>query len=437
MRLLVAAPFPPRATGMHGGSRAIAALLTELASDHAIALLYLRGRNEPGIDAAIRGACEIAREVPRPWSYDDSRAAKALRIGAGLACGTPMWVRRFEAPEFRRQLLQLVSEWRPDVLQFEFHVMGQYAGLPALSGTARLLVQHESGSAAAGERYRRVSGPARVAAWADYRAWTGYEHRVASIVDRVVTFTERDAAALLGLNPRARVVTIPLGVRVPPLPLSPVGTGGPTIVFVGSFVHYPNEDAALRLATRILPLVHRRVPSASLAIVGSNPPRSISGLAGTHVSVHGSVPDVEPYLDRATMVAAPLRLGSGMRVKVLEALAAGKAVVCSPLAVDGLLVRDGSEVRLAETDQQFADSIVELLGAAGERRALALRGRQWAQDHASSRQSAASFHRLYETVLHERELDRGASDRSGIAVPVCQAADLMPGPGGIVDTREA
>jgi glycosyltransferase involved in cell wall biosynthesis len=404
---------------MHGGSRAIATLLTELASDHAIALLYLRGRNEPGIDAAIHGACEIACEVPRPWSYDDRRAAKALRIGAGLAGGTPMWVRRFEAPEFSRQLLRVVNEWRPDILQFEFHVLGQYADVPALAGVARILVQHESGSTAAEERCRRLSGAPRVAAWADYRAWTGYEHRIASIVDRVVTFTERDAAALLGLNPRARIATIPIGVRVPPVPLSPIGTNGATILFVGSFVHYPNEDAAVRLATAILPLVHQRLPSATLEIVGSDPPPSISALAGTHVSVHGSVPDVEPYLHRAAMVAAPMRLGSGMRVKVLEALAAGKAVVCSPLAVDGLPVRDGSEVRLAETDQQFADTIVELLGAAGERRALALRARRWAEDHASARQSAASFRGLYETVLHERELDRGASDPSGIAVPVC------------------
>ena len=421
---------------MHGGSKAIASLLTELAADHAVALLCLRGRNEPGIDADVRGLCEYTCEIPRPWSYDNGRLRKAMRIVAGLAGGTPMWVRRTHAPEFTRQLQQTVATWRPDIVQFEFHVMGQYAVSPALSSVGRILVQHESGSAAAAETRGAHGAIAPVMAWADSRAWPRYERHVASLVDRVVTFTERDGTALRRVSPHARIATIPLGIRVPPAPLSPIGTEWCSVLFVGSFVHYPNEDAAIRLATRILPLVHRQLPLASLVIVGSDPPPSISALAGTRARVHGSVPAVEPYLDRASLVVAPMRLGGGMRVKILEALAAGKPVVCSPLAVDGLPVHDGIEVRLAETDEEFAKAIVELLENPGKRRALATAARQWAEQHFGLHRSAAAFHRLYEDVLRERQ-PGGAAGLSGITVPVPQAADLMPGPGHIVNTPGA
>jgi glycosyltransferase involved in cell wall biosynthesis len=236
--------------------------------------------------------------------------------------------------------------------------------------------------------------------------------------DRVVTFTGRDADAARALAPGARLATIPIGVRVPATPLSATGTSGPTILFVGSFVHFPNEDAAVRLATQILPLVQRRVPGATLVIVGSAPSRRVLALASSDVRVHGSVPDVGPYLDAAAVIAAPIRFGSGMRVKVLEALAAGKALVCSPLAAAGVTARDGSELRLAEDDEAFADAIVDLLSSDERRVALGRNARQWASEHASARTAAAAFGTLYGTILRERTATRPIRGTSGIEVPV-------------------
>ena len=417
LRLLMLAPFPPRTDGLHGGSRAIAALVTELAEDHAIALLYLRSRDEPDIDEPVRQACARAHEVRRAWSYTDSRLLKAFQLGAGLLQGIPTWVRRWHTREFSKHLPEILEDWRPDVLQADFHVMGQYIAPGLAPGLPKILVQHESGTAAAAERARRSSGAARLLAKADHRAWSLYERRVGAMFDRVVTFTRRDADAVGVADTKGRVVTIPLGVRVPLEPSSPTGTDG-TIVFIGSFVHYPNEDAAARLATRILPLVHAQVPSATLHIVGSATTEGVEALAGERVRVHGSVPDVTPYLDEAAVVAVPLRLGSGMRVKVLDALAAGKAIVCSRLAIDGLSVRDRLEVKLAEDDVEFANAIVELLESPGQRRELATRARQWAVEHASSRRTADSFRALYNQLLHEHTAGRGVHSRSGIALPV-------------------
>ena len=155
-------------------------------------------------------------------------------------------------------------------------------------------------------------------------------------VQAVVVFTERDRLALEALGTGTRVVRIPFGVPAVDTALAPEGAAPPEVVFVGNFRHPANVDAAVWLAGTLFPPVRDRVPDARLTIVGASPTPEVRALAGEAVSVTGPVDDVVPYLDRAAVVAAPIRLGGGMRVKVLEALAAGKAVVATPLAVEGL-----------------------------------------------------------------------------------------------------
>jgi glycosyltransferase involved in cell wall biosynthesis len=111
------------------------------------------------------------------------------------------------------------------------------------------------------------------------------------------------------------------------------------------------------------------------------------------------VPDVAPYLDAAAVVVVPLRLGGGMRVKVLEALGAGKAVVCSPLAAEGLDVADGAELLLAESDEEFAAAIARLLGDAALRRALGASARNWARERASAGDRIAAYEALYRELV--------------------------------------
>jgi glycosyltransferase involved in cell wall biosynthesis len=309
----------------------------------------------------------------------------------------------------------LVSGWRPDIVQFEFHLMAQYAAAVEAPHVARVLVQHESGAAASAERCDHSGLLNRPAAFADHLAWRRYEKRTIPTFDQVVTFTDTEAEAMRRAHGTARVTTIPLGIRVPEAPLSP--GSGHTILFVGSFLHYPNEDAAIRLASRILPRVRQRVPDATLTLVGSYPSARIGALASPHVRVFGSVDLVRPYLDEAAVFAAPLRFGGGMRVKVLEALAAGKAVVASTKAVDGLSVTEGVNVRLANSDDDFADTVVELFDCEPRRLALADAGRQWAVAHATSRDMANAFRAVYDTVVRHRP-GSGQHVQSGTAVPV-------------------
>jgi len=403
-RLLVLVPFTPRRDAVHGGSRAIAELLTVLASRHRVAVIHLRGSTEPPMDDALASICDLVREIPHNHPPGFQRAARRLRVGLGAAAGRPFWVGWSRVPAFGRCVREVAASWRPDVVQIEFHLMGQY--IPALREcpAPRVLVDHEPGvtiaETARGARRAIGLGP-RLLLSLDASAWRRYEARIAREVQTIVVFTERDRATLAPLTGHTPIVRIPLGTVLPDIPANAMGTDPATLLFVGSFRHLPNVDAAERLMNSIVPDVLRRRPNVKLVLVGSDVPAELQRRAGPNVEIAGTVPDLRPYLDRASLVTVPLRLGGGMRVKVLEAMAAGKAIVATPLAVEGLEVSDDREVAIAESDDEFSRRIVSLLADAGKRASLGTNARIWAGNHLRWPVIADSYERLYTGLLPE------------------------------------
>jgi glycosyltransferase involved in cell wall biosynthesis len=230
-------------------------------------------------------------------------------------------------------------------------------------------------------------------------AWQRFEAEVTREVDAVVVFTQRDRSALEPFMSDARLVTIPLAIDLPPQPVDPLGKNPDSLLFFGSFRHEPNVDAATRLARDIFPRIRSQLPKATLYIIGSDTTPVVERLAGDGIVVLGEVPDLTPHLDRAGLVLVPLRFGGGMRVKVLEALAAGKAVVASPLAVEGLDVIAGEHVVVAETDQEFAAAATELLANPSRRAAMGSHARAWAEANLSWDARIAAYEALYASLL--------------------------------------
>ena len=172
------------------------------------------------------------------------------------------------------------------------------------------------------------------------------------------------------------------------------------MLFVGNFLHAPNIDAAMRLTQSIFPLVRRARPDAQLVIVGPEPPAALQSAGGDGVTITGPVDSVVPYLDAASVVVAPLAQGGGTRVKVLEALAAGKAVVASRRAAAGLDVVDGRHILLADDIGEFAAAIVRLLNDEKARIALARGAREWACAHGGWEPVVAACHHCSARCWH-------------------------------------
>jgi glycosyltransferase involved in cell wall biosynthesis len=371
----------------------VAQLISLLALRHHVALLCLRFPDELPVDDVLKERCAVIEEVGRPLLAHSPwrlwRESRRLRL---LIAGAPPWVIGCSVADFWTRLGNFARDWQPEVVQIEYAVMGQYAQAFDDLPLRRILVDLdvEGPEAYADTRTRsRGLGRFRDDAWARYRA------SIMGHVDAVVVLTERDEAALRSLTGGTRIARIPLAVEPPPAPLDPLGRPPPSLLFVGSYSHPPNVEAARRLVDGIFPRLRERHPELVLYLVGENPP---PGLTGDRVVVTGRVPDVTPYLDAAAVVAAPLGSGGGMRVKVLEALAAGKPLVASSLAIEGLDLVSGQQVLVAGSDAEFADAISALLGDDGVRAALAVRARAWAVASLAVEHSVQAYEALYDSL---------------------------------------
>jgi glycosyltransferase involved in cell wall biosynthesis len=401
LRLLVATPFPPSLEGAHGGSRVISQFLARIAERYDVALVCLRHPRDPEVDPALRARLALVAEVDRPdWSATRLRRLSAgLRTRLRLFAGTPLWACEVDVPAYREQLRRVLTEWQPDIAQIEYTVMGVHLRELEAAGVPIVLVEPDPASHAALD-LQRVSTRNRLLRRLDVLAWRQFEPNVLNRVDAAVVYTQRDAK-LVAAHASPRVLAcIPFGTDFVERFQGANGKAdGADVLFFGSFVHFPNVDAARRLKDAIFPLVRARHPRSSLYIVGENPPLELEAAEDGAVVVTGLVPDLAPYIARAAVVAVPLRLGSGMRVKVLEALAAGKPVVASPLAIEGLGVVDGEQLLTAETDDEFAERISLVLDDEGLQARLGAGARAWAERNLTWEATLDSFDELYAKLL--------------------------------------
>jgi glycosyltransferase involved in cell wall biosynthesis len=191
-----------------------------------------------------------------------------------------------------------------------------------------------------------------------------WERQAAATADAVCATSDADAAFFERFGARTLVI-VPNGVDAGGVPYAPPAPGH-LIVYVGHYGYQPNAAAALELADEVLPRVRARVPDAALRLVGRDP---TPAMRAREVEVTGTVPDVLPHWHSARVLVVPLRSGSGTRLKVLEALAAGVPVVSTPLGVEGLRLRDGEHVLVGESSADLAALAVRVV----EDDALALR----------------------------------------------------------------
>jgi polysaccharide biosynthesis protein PslH len=401
-RILVCTPVPPRLDLRHG-ARATTQLLARLVRRQEVGILCLRASDEGPVDPAVADHCAFAEEVPlsRTSSRDISWRSRT-RIALGLLRGRPSWVLDCESSAYAARLRELTAAWRPDVVEVHVMAMAQYASELDGSSAGRILVDYDPPSGWAAEAVRRASGARRLARRAELSAWRRYERATRRQFDANVMFADLDIAAAAATASGTEMVRIPLAFEIPDKPLDPLGKSPPTAVFVGGFGHTPNVDAARWLGESIFPRVLERVPEGRLDLVGDKPGEEVRRLAGGAVAVHGSVPDVTPYLDRAAVVVTPIRLGGSMRGKVLEALGAGKALVATPRAVEGLDAVPGEHYVLAATENEIVDAVSELMLDSAKRADLARRARDWACVNLTWDRPIDEFERLYASVSRRR-----------------------------------
>jgi glycosyltransferase involved in cell wall biosynthesis len=191
-----------------------------------------------------------------------------------------------------------------------------------------------------------------------------FEGSVCRRVDRVIAVSEADAETMQQDYRIEKVYPIPTGVDVEFFRPDPHAATQPnSLVFTGSMDWLPNEDGINYFTSEILPLIRKSIPDVTLTIVGRNPSRKLMDLAqrDSSIVVTGRVDDVRPYMEEAAAYIIPLRIGGGTRLKIYEAMAMEKPAISTTVGAEGLPVRDGIELLLADDPQSFADATVKVL----------------------------------------------------------------------------
>lgn len=319
---------------------------------------------------ALRVTGEYCRRVVTLPSRSHAAGVveKRLRqLGSVLSPWSYEWLAHRD-PEFGAAFARLLEEEHFDVVQFEFAHMAAYGakrtGAPG-AGPAFVLDEHNIEYDVARQTARAgQSVPRRAYSAINWRKIRREERRTWARLDGCTLTSESDQAMLLADAPKTRTAVIPNGVDLdffqPPADRTAREPG--TVLFFGAIDYYPNTEGLLFFLREIWPLLRSRTPGLRLCIVGRRPPDVILAHRAPDVEITGAVDDVRPYIERAAVVVAPLRIGGGTRLKILEALAMGKAVVSTSLGAEGLAIVSGRELFIADDPAGFARDVTKLLG---------------------------------------------------------------------------
>jgi sugar transferase (PEP-CTERM/EpsH1 system associated) len=370
-------PYPPHGGVLQRGYN----LLRDLGAHHRVHLLAFHHPDElPPGDAVEESRRELGRFCERVEYFElwpkRSRLHTLVAFGAAALYPQPFSVLAHRHGGLRRRIQTLCrGPDAPDVVHLDTIALVPYAdecGPVPLALThhnvesqlMRRRAEHERGTLQ--RRYAKLQAE-RLAR---------FEARTCSRFGINIAVSDADAETLRRACPAARTVVVPNGVDTDYF--TPRSDGdAPTLIFTGGMNMFANRDAVEWFLGDVWQLVRARVPGARFVAIGQRPsPRLLEAAAADPaIEVPGHVPDVRPWVARAVVYVVPMRVGGGTRLKVLDAMAQGKALVSTSLGVEGIEAEDGKHFVRADTAEEFADRVVELLQNPRRRRELAAAAR--------------------------------------------------------------
>lgn len=297
-----------------------------------------------------------------------------------LVTGSSYNVDRFFSEAFRRRLIEVVREERPDVVLLESLFMVPYVPDLRAATRARLVLRSVNVEHEIWQRLARGETQQARRLYLGHLAHRLRRFELATMndVDAIATVTPEDSATYARLGARVPAHLAPVGIATGEYP-DRSGQGDPlTLVFLGSLDWRPNLEAVEWFLESVWPIVRRSVPLARFHLGGSNPPEGLARRLRTDgVRFHGRVPNARDFLASGRAMVVPLLSGGGMRVKILEAMALGVPVVSTRLGASGIGAADGTEILLADGPESLGAACTSLLldrdlavaiGKAGRRR---------------------------------------------------------------------
>jgi glycosyltransferase involved in cell wall biosynthesis len=357
--ILVISPYNPFGSCLGGSSRTVRTRIERMSKDAMVTILTLYEVNqEEEIARALKINTMYARYTPK-----ENTMGKGVRRLWNIISGRLMVFTHIDdMVETLVPILEdVLTKQKFDLIQKEDNIIGPIAQyLP--KDVQKILFFHNVMTT----YYSRIRDSKknifkRFFAAVEWYWIKRFEKAALRFIDAAIVITDEEQRQIRALSGSVALYKIPLEVDtvaiVPHMDIKDF----PSVAFCGTMSYPPNEEAVLHFAENILPLIRKQIPGIKFYIVGRNPGVAIKRLSGNTVFVTGTVENVQEYLSKANVIVVPVMIGAGMRIKILEAFAMGKAVVSSSLGAEGIGYSDGENIMIADESGEFAQKVIFLI----------------------------------------------------------------------------
>ncbi len=373
MKILFVSPFLPYPP-VAGGHRQIWSWLTRLARGHEIAFagFYERESEAENVGELAKLCVEtrVGLRCPTPHAYNSFAQI-------------PRWVSEFYSEKLARDVAELTASFQPDVVQLLHTNMAQYARF--ITGVGVVVTALDLAFVSHRRLIESTHSLEKLQARCEWLRMLRHEAAALTQADHVIAVSEKDAQAICTVARHKRVTAVPPGVDREQMAPRVRHPRPGRVLYLGHMEHFPNLDGLLFLYQQIWPHVRHAYPEARLVVAGGGTREELARVApdtlarmehDASVEIAGFIPYLSAAMDEAAAMAAPLRLGSGIRNKVIEAMAAGLPVVTTTLGAEGLAVAPGRELLIADDPAQFANELVRLFKDSDLQARLSAAGRE-------------------------------------------------------------
>jgi glycosyltransferase involved in cell wall biosynthesis len=271
-------------------------------------------------------------------------------------------ITRFHTKQIANKLIQILRDETFDIIQLETLQMATYLDIIRKYSKAPVVLRAHNIEHKIWQRIaENCPNPIkRIYINHLYKALKRFEIGILNKIDGIIAITPVDARNFDKLSHSSNIVSIPFGINLDTLPENPVQPEGASLFHIGTMNWFPNEESIKWLINEVWPQVNKRMPELELHLAGRYMPNWLLKLSEPNITVDGEVPDVWEFMQKFSIMVVPLFSGSGIRIKIVEAMAAGKAIITTAIGAEGINYENGQHLIIAKDAKSFTDAIIKL-----------------------------------------------------------------------------
>jgi sugar transferase (PEP-CTERM/EpsH1 system associated) len=376
-------------------------ILRQLAKEHAVTFFSFYAAHDNDVHAELSRTLEKVILIPLELSPARS-ATELLDYALHLPSREPYSLTKYCKPVVRKRLRALLQEETYDVILCDFLVAA--GAIPWDWPCPKVLFAHNVEAVIWQRHYEVARNPLwKAVSWLEWKRMEAAERRYLQKANHVLVVSENDRESFARFLEPGRLTVIPTGADTEFFQPCGEKEMPNTLVFTGAMDWLPNEDGIIYFAKEIFPLILARAPDATLCVVGRQPSRRLQDLAANvpNIQLTGRVEDVRPYVAQSAVYIVPLRIGGGTRLKIFEAMSMAKAVVSTSIGAEGLPVKNGEHLLIADDPASFAESTLQLLGDPRRRTEIGRAARRLIEQNYNWATVSRDFGQVLENVVNQ------------------------------------